>query len=1202
MKNINRFLYLLLAGISLSLSAQTETNLRFYHNFDDTLEAKYALGEKCFKGKTDPVFMDGVSGKAIKIGGTKEAQCSYSVPIKENLDFSTGSISLWVKPLDWDGKISRHFNIFIRAADDKNTMLVYKFFNSENMRFLNGFLNQDRSTFIDGLIRFWQKEQWHHVAVVWTTEDIQMYLDGKLTNSKKLRYPIEKSSCKGNLSIGPEGWNDGAEGSSLIDELKIFSTPLTQQEITKLYREFSSKIFNDENIITLGREAGKNKYTFSGIGWHNDSGLRVDESGKWHLGSDGKKIYVRVQNPKEPVEVLLYVDGKLIRTPLSADGEAAIPFDGKDIRLNITCLKSGLNLAPVAGFAEDIANFFYLRFVDNVPLLAINSLWDIEEARFSVNAEAEGSGDDLIELAYFVDNKLEYGQISRNCILFEKGKKVPGLKRFYELSEPTEVYYSLQVKNSKNESEKVLFRVNWRKNFSPPAKVMFLYTKLASKELSLSLELNKPAGNLRLRFLDAKGEIAQDNILPLPVNSKYHEALVPLNLEKLLPGNYLVKIDHVLPEGNIVYTFEQEYQIPGPDSNVLKPYKSRVTEVPKPWTPLKTSETSAEMWGRKYDFADGFLASKLSSLGKELLSEPIYISIDDKKLTAVTKPILRLISKDEMKSVWEKETDLGLLKIKALFTVHFDGYCDVELQLIGPVRINKLALNVPLKKEFATLVRDNHIGQGAPYKGKSGAVGDYWYNNLDDGYSVFIRVGNESVGFNWFAPDLFDWHCPKEHKVEIKDGLLSFNYSDDNWYITPDKPHIVKFGFTLTPTRPVSEGLRAKRFGRDVSYFIQAWEHFNYPDKDRVRMEEIDRLTKDSKEGFLYYSRFFIGPYAPEWGYWQEEWLPRNMPLGSRIGKDYQDVKIRDRVTYTVVRPAATYHNFWLNQFSTFVDNMPVHPKAIHYYFDYCLDSDYDNQGRRFTCFDSTRRLGMEVYAMTRKNNPDSMIMYHTSYQRLMPLQHFADYFLEGEGFESTIARNNGGYYDYFTPDYFRSTFLTETWGISVIVLPQMYLALAMFNPAMAVQFDANKPVFRKAILHFYGYVLVHDAGMLYDRQGRFKPIIDPLIEKQDEFGWDDKVKFHPYWKPEEGVKQLTPGLERIMASAFTRNGGLMLAVLNDTDKEQDVEIALDLKKLGAKAGLKGKDIWDLKEEWTLGDKWAGKIPARGFRLIVFLP
>jgi hypothetical protein len=74
------------------------------------------------------------------------------------------------------------------------------------------------------------------------------------------------------------------------------------------------------------------------------------------------------------------------------------------------------------------------------------------------------------------------------------------------------------------------------------------------------------------------------------------------------------------------------------------------------------------------------------------------------------------------------------------------------------------------------------------------------------------------------------------------------------------------------------------------------------------------------------------------------------------------------------------------------------------------------------------------------------------------------------------------------------------------------------------------------------------------------------------------------------------------MASAFTRNGGLMLAVLNDTDKEQDVEISLDLKKLGVKAGLKGKDVWDLKEEWTLGDKWTGKIPARGFRLIVFLP
>jgi len=61
-----------------------------------------------------------------------------------------------------------------------------------------------------------------------------------------------------------------------------------------------------------------------------------------------------------------------------------------------------------------------------------------------------------------------------------------------------------------------------------------------------------------------------------------------------------------------------------------------------------------------------------------------------------------------------------------------------------------------------------------------------------------------------------------------------------------------------------------------------------------------------------------------------------------------------------------------------------------------------------------------------------------------------------------------------------------------------------------------------------------------------------------------------------------------------------MLAVLNDTDQEQEVGIQLDLKKQQVKPGLKRHDVFDPDLNWTLSDEWKGKIGPRGFRLSVF--
>ena len=101
------------------------------------------------------------------------------------------------------------------------------------------------------------------------------------------------------------------------------------------------------------------------------------------------------------------------------------------------------------------------------------------------------------------------------------------------------------------------------------------------------------------------------------------------------------------------------------------------------------------------------------------------------------------------------------------------------------------------------------------------------------------------------------------------------------------------------------------------------------------------------------------------------------------------------------------------------------------------------------------------------------------------------------------------------------------------------------------------------------------------------------------ELGWNEKTEFHPYYADDPALK-VFPVSERIVASAYTNAGRLMLVVLNDTDKTQKINVRLDLKKLKTKPGLTGHDAFEPGLTWQLDHSWQGELPPRGVRMIVF--
>ena len=147
------------------------------------------------------------------------------------------------------------------------------------------------------------------------------------------------------------------------------------------------------------------------------------------------------------------------------------------------------------------------------------------------------------------------------------------------------------------------------------------------------------------------------------------------------------------------------------------------------------------------------------------------------------------------------------------------------------------------------------------------------------------------------------------------------------------------------------------------------------------------------------------------------------------------------------------------------------------------------------------------------------------------------------------------------------------------------------------LKFSLSDPKAATPVLHSYGYCLVHDTDI-----GAGFPALNKMVwAAQDKIGWDENVKFFPYWD-NDAVKLVSPQSNRILASAYTNNGKLLLAILNDTDKEENVKLSLDLDKLGVKAGLKGADTWSPDKTYTLSGVFEDKIHPRGFRLIAFEP
>ena len=315
---------LLFIVMNLIQTVYGNDGLIFYNSFDDTdFKPEVASSKSVIKSPQSSKIktISGIKGKAVVLGDNGEIQTWLGFPAKNNLKLESGTVSMWIKPLDWDGK-TKGFGFFFKAGNPDNSgFMLYKYFGPGFMRFLAGHrdlkLKKTELLWLTQRFNKWKKNEWHHIVFSWRKGGktfigkegrIKFYIDGKPGPSKtcdEKYYPANLSSI---FYLGAhERWGKKQIGFTAYDELKIYSRELTPEEVKILYLSnkqtvrsnstFSASLLSECPVIDGNLSDNEWNSASSYNIFFNSHGLYAAmlRHAEVKLGYDNKNIYIAMR-------------------------------------------------------------------------------------------------------------------------------------------------------------------------------------------------------------------------------------------------------------------------------------------------------------------------------------------------------------------------------------------------------------------------------------------------------------------------------------------------------------------------------------------------------------------------------------------------------------------------------------------------------------------------------------------------------------------------------------------------------------------------------------------------------------------------------------------------------------------------------------------------------------------------------------------
>ena len=916
--------------------------------------------------------------------------------------------------------------------------------------------------------------------------------------------------------------------------------------------------------------------------------------------------------------------------------EAAIPLDilGLKNPVNKSCLinicrsfakyKKWTCSSPCRGSYNDVKSFSEITFSPKSFQLDIESLGEL----------GNGNADVCITL-----KSMERDKATVKLDLSANKSSVATLNQSYEVGAGKDIKVEMKKdKFSRNGNFKAELSLDsvgnvYKGDFSfcriIPFEVSFIYTKIKDRIMNIAvrhLQEPLPGEFIMVTFFDSK----ESKVLQKKQNPGGLSYQIPVDISKLPPGPYTIKTSYLNSIGDTLFEYIQPFN--NPDSKpVWENNNIGISDrVPPPWTPMKVTGSAVSCWGHNYIFNRSILPEQITTHGKDMLAGPVSLKlIRQGKEYFPEKSSNRILMAKDTEVSMEGCAELNGFKLKSSIKIEFDSFIWVDLEIIpnhGDMAIDELYLEIPLKKEYATLVHNCIKNYDKMNKGANTKTGflpaNGWQKNFFDKPAFWI--GNDSAGIEVAAEEFRDWAVKDQGKsaeivTDENSATIKLKIVDHHIQVNAKKK--ISFAIQATPVKAPVKNWRAERVTKTFNPWYISWTNYlNDPDPELIDFKDIKKTFEEHKKINVkvlpYLAGYGTSPLTPDWIFWSENWAATPPPLGTSIWEvpdpDGNEIIKRQYVYAYVCLNSNSYRDFYLwklNESMKKLDSQGVKLKDL--YFDLavprlCNNAEHgcgwkSSNGELNSSYNlrGTREFFKRIYTLMRENNPECLIMHHMTEEPITGVLAFSDILADGENYVVEVAKQEN-YYDILTPGLFRAAFTGHQWGTPSYYIPQFYRSMDICGKRHRMSFwktqEANKP-----INHFLGYLMVHDA-----KDWSVYPVLHPdrlnkVWQLQDYLGWNDNVQFLPYWQKDNPVKLKFPLSDRIMVSSYKNGNKVLIAALNDTDKNIEAVISVDFKDLfqNKTTGFKAVNPFE-KVKYQLNDSELKiELPAREFREII---
>jgi hypothetical protein len=213
--------------VSLSGAQDLDPPMTFHASFEGTLEAT-ARGDGTPVQVEGPVeYRPGRAGQALLCG---EGGALVHYATEGNLRASSGTVEMWVCPLDWTGEKDVFHSFF--EARDPGWLVLYRYYQGGILMLMGSDMRTYRAA--AGPRIKWTPGEWHHIAGTWRAKGLAVYVDGE--QAGVVPDPPMPERLADTFRIGDHPWHVPRQQQTLVDEVKLYAAPLDAESIARAAR------------------------------------------------------------------------------------------------------------------------------------------------------------------------------------------------------------------------------------------------------------------------------------------------------------------------------------------------------------------------------------------------------------------------------------------------------------------------------------------------------------------------------------------------------------------------------------------------------------------------------------------------------------------------------------------------------------------------------------------------------------------------------------------------------------------------------------------------------------------------------------------------------------------------------------------------------------------------------------------------------